>query len=101
MWNHKVIEVVGSIDIEGSNVGVGLNTASESENKTAAANQKWTVVYVDKAEATMTEGLDKNFGFYINRPFYIVSRMPLRRVIEVVEGQYLVLNSRVGTTSQS
>ena len=76
--------MVGSIDIEGSNVGVGLNTAIE--DKAAELNQKWTVVYLDTAAAQVTEGLDKNFGFYINRPFYMISRMPLRRVIEVIDG---------------
>ena len=37
------------------------------------------------------KGLNRHFGFYINRPFYIMSRMPMRRVVEVVGGRNLVI----------
>jgi hypothetical protein len=47
-------------------------------------NQKWNVIYVDEAEKTRTKGLDKDFGFHINRPFYIRSRLPMKRVAECV-----------------
>jgi hypothetical protein len=40
------------------------------------------IVYLDKAEAIRTKGFNKEFGFHINRPFYIRSRMPMQRVIE-------------------
>jgi hypothetical protein len=39
--------------------------------------QKWTVIYLDKAKATETKGLNEEFGFHINRPFYIRSRLPM------------------------
>ena len=35
--------------------------------------------------------MNKDFGFHMNRPFYIVSRLPMRRVIQVVGGRNLVL----------
>jgi hypothetical protein len=41
-------------------------------------------VYADKADKIATKGLDKEFGFEINRPYYIVSNMPMRRVAEMV-----------------
>jgi hypothetical protein len=47
-------------------------------------NQQWRVIYVDDAEETRTKGLNKNFGFHINRPFYIVSRLPMQRVVEAI-----------------
>ena len=31
-----------------------------------------------------TEGLDKDFGFKINEPFYIRSRLPMGRVMEAI-----------------
>jgi len=40
-------------------------------------------------EAIMKEGLDKDFGFKVNKPFYIVSRLPMERVIEMVSNRYL------------
>jgi hypothetical protein len=47
-------------------------------------NQKWRVIYEDSKEYKdyAKEGLDKESGFAINRDFYIVSRLPMNRVIE-------------------
>jgi hypothetical protein len=47
-----------------------------------ASNQRWKVIYLDKATAIRTKGFNKDFGFHINRPFYIRSRMPMKRVAE-------------------
>ena len=54
-------------------------------------NQRWRILYVDKKPKAMTKGLNRNFGFYINRPFYIRSKLPMRRVIEIVGGRNLVI----------
>jgi len=53
-------------------------------------NQQWNVVYLDKADKLETKGLNEEFGFYINRPFYMVSRLPLHRVIEAIGANNLV-----------
>jgi hypothetical protein len=37
-------------------------------------------VYLDKKDATRTKGMNKNFGMEINRPFFLVSKMPFHRV---------------------
>jgi len=82
--NKKVLDVSGGKDAEGQNVGV-----YKRHNK---ANQRWKIIYVDKAEKEQTKGLDKSgFGFHVNRPFYIRSKMPMGRVIEVVGGRNLVI----------
>jgi hypothetical protein len=52
--------------------------------RTGRANQRWKITYVDRATKDITTGLDSNFGFHINRPFYIRSRLPMKRVAEVV-----------------
>lgn len=49
-------------------------------NRHNGANQKWTIVYIDKASKIKSEGMNEKFGFHIGRPFYIVSRLPMRRV---------------------
>jgi hypothetical protein len=48
----------------------------------AVANQRWKVVYVDAADKVETEGLNNEFGLYVNRPFYIRSRLPMKRIAE-------------------
>ena len=45
-------------------------------------NQKWQVVYVDQADKDRTKGMNDEFGFHINRPFYMRSRLPFQRVAE-------------------
>jgi hypothetical protein len=73
--NNKVLDVVGGKDVEGQKVGVwGRNHRGK--------NQIWTVVYVDKSKKDRKSGFNKNFGFHINRPFYIRSRLPFHRVAE-------------------
>ena len=85
--NAKVLEVQGNVDQEGRNVGV--NTRNNNRH------QRWTIIYVDKKAKEITKGVNRRFGFYVNRPFYIVSRMWMKRVIEVVGGRNLVIKTRV------
>ena len=35
--------------------------------------------------------MNEDFGFYINRPFYMVSRLPLKRVIECIGANNMVI----------
>jgi hypothetical protein len=55
------------------------------------ANQRWKIIYVDKAESVLTKGVDEDFGFHRNRPFYFRSRMPFQRVAECVGANNVVL----------
>jgi diphthamide synthase (EF-2-diphthine--ammonia ligase) len=48
-------------------------TAVIASAATNGLNQKWKVIYMDKAAKTETKGLNEEFGFHINRPFYLVS----------------------------
>jgi hypothetical protein len=52
-------------DEEGALVGV--------QNNNGGRNQRWKVIYKDKMAKAATKGMNKEFGFHINRPFYIVS----------------------------
>jgi len=60
-------------------------------NQHKGANQKWNVIYLDKAKPVPTSGFDSNFGWHINRPFYMVSRMPMKRVIETIGANNMVI----------
>jgi len=59
--------------------------------RTGGTNQKWNVLYLDKGPKRETKGLNEEFGFYINRPFYMVSELPFNRVAEMLGGTNMVL----------
>jgi len=85
--NSKVLDVKGGKDEEGQAVGVWSNNRGN--------HQKWTVLYVDKSGKTDVKGLDKDFGFHRNRPFYIRSRMPMRRIAECIGASNVTLKRYV------
>jgi len=62
-------------DIEGQPIIVG--------KPTGGLNQKWNVLYLDKRGKTETKGLNEEFNFQINKPFYLVSELPFNRVAEM------------------
>jgi hypothetical protein len=70
-------------DIEGQPIIVG--------KPTGGLNQKWNVLYLDKKGKTETKGLNEEFGFHINRPFYLVSELPFNRVAEMLGGANMIL----------
>jgi hypothetical protein len=58
-------------------------------------------VYVDKATKEKVTGYQSRYGFYINRRFYIRSRMPMRRVVECISANNLVIKRYAkGRTAQ-
>jgi hypothetical protein len=85
--NNKVLTVSSNKDEEGQAVVVG----GLSNGK----NQQWNVLYLDQANKTRTDGLNKNFGWEINRPFYMVSRLPMKRVVEAVGANNMVIKRYV------
>jgi hypothetical protein len=79
----RALDVADSKDVEG-----GLVKAMKF---TQATNQKWRVVYLDKHE-TQTEGLMKDWNFHCNKPFYLVSKLEMHRVMELQGAVNLILN---------
>jgi len=69
-----VFDVSGGKDVEGQPI------ITWSLNK--GVQQKWNVIYLDKAKPVPTKGFNKDFGFYIGRPFYLVNRLFHNRVAE-------------------
>jgi hypothetical protein len=43
-------------------------------------NQRWKIVYVKDAPKAPTKGFNKEYGFFINRPFVLVSQCPMNYV---------------------
>jgi hypothetical protein len=64
----KVFDVKGGKDVENANIIV--------YNKHGKMNQQWDIVYADEYPEEPTKGeLNKDFGLYVERPFYIVSQL--------------------------
>jgi hypothetical protein len=62
----KVMAVTGGVDAENRNIVV--------ENRNNRVHQRWRVIYVDEYEGEPTKGqLNKKFGLYVERDFYVVS----------------------------
>jgi len=79
--NKKCFDVDGGKDAEAQNV--------HAWPKHNGANQRWTILYLEDKDEARTSGMG-DFGFKINEPFYIVSRMPFKRVVELT-GSNLVI----------
>jgi len=46
-------------------------------------NQLWDVIYVDEWKGEPKKGeLNEDFGFYVQRPFHIMSMLPRRRYLD-------------------
>jgi len=89
----KVLDVTGAKDEEGQAVGVYGNNNGK--------HQRWRVVYLDKAGPVQSKGLNKDFGFHINRPFYLISKLPFNRVAECIGANNVNLKRwRVNTKAQ-
>jgi hypothetical protein len=87
------LDVAGGLDNENQNIQI--------YNKHGRINQQWDLVYVDEYPDEPTTGqLNKNFGFYVNRPFYIVSQMSSGRHLELIDGRNLVIKTRNGQKTQ-
>lgn len=77
------------------------NFASTVWKKSGELNQKWKVVYVDEMETDPKDGdLAKEWGFKINRDFFLISALPARRHLDFIPGNKLVIKTRNGRISQ-
>jgi len=83
----RALDVHGGKDEEGRNVIVW--------KRHNGANQRWKVIHLDKAKKAPTEGYNEEFGFHINRPFYFVSRLPMRRVVEMIGATHIQIKRYV------
>ena len=56
--------------------------STDLSGSVAVPNQRWKIVYLDQAEKIAKTGYNEDFGFHVNRPFYIRSRLPMKRIAE-------------------
>jgi hypothetical protein len=76
-YDDRVLDVEGGKDAEGQNVMVFKKNKSKS--------QVWKLIYKDEAKAMATSGMS-DFGFKINKTFYILSKLPMQRAMQCTGG---------------
>jgi len=85
----KVMDVHGGIDAENRNIIVW--------NKHGKINQQWDLIYADVMPEEPKKGeLNKKFGLYVERPFYIVSQLSKHRYLDIIDSRNLVIKTRNG-----
>jgi hypothetical protein len=90
----KVIAVDGSIDNENRNIVMEQKNASKT-------GQRWRVVYVEDYEKEPTKGqLNKKFGLYVERDFYVISALPDQRYLDLINNRNMVIKTRNGRKTQ-
>jgi hypothetical protein len=88
----KVMDVHGNRDEENRDIIVW--------NKHGRTNQQWDVVYANEWNEPKKGQLNRDFGLYVERDFYIVSHMRSGRYLDVVDGRNIVIKTRNGRNSQ-
>jgi len=91
--NKKVLDVHGGIDAENRNIIVWT--------KHGKINQQWDVIYADEYPDEPKKGeLNKRFGLYVERPFYVVSKLPSGRYLDLINNKNFVIKTRNGRNTQ-
>lgn len=78
--DNRVFDVYGGKDLEAGNV--------IPYKKHGGINQKWRIIYTDQVKKGPTKGLNKEFGFYINREFVLMPEAN-QNVYAQYHGSYL------------
>jgi hypothetical protein len=70
------------------------------DNRNGKVHQKWRVVYVDEYKEPTKGQLNKDFGVYVQRDFYIVSQLSSNRYLDIINTRQLVIKTPNGRSSQ-
>ena len=90
----KVISVQGGLDNENRNIVM--------EGRNNEVHQQLRVVYVDEYEKEPTKGqLNKKFGLYVERDFYVVSALPDHRYLDLINNRNMVIKTRNSRKTQT
>jgi hypothetical protein len=90
--NNKVMDVSGGRDAENQNILMW--------NKHGKVNQQWDLVFVDEWKVYGKGELHPDFGMYIERPFYIVSKMNSHRYLDLISNRNFVIKTPNGRKTQ-
>jgi hypothetical protein len=89
----KVMDVSGGRDAENQNIIVW--------KRHNGLNQQWDIIYKDEWKGEPTKGqLNKEYGLYVQRPFYIQTQMGSKRYLDLVGRDFVIKTSNGRTTQQ-
>jgi membrane carboxypeptidase/penicillin-binding protein PbpC len=87
------------LDVSGANDAE--NTYVIVHRKHGKINQQWDVIYADEyPEEPKKNELNKDFGLYVERPFYVVSELGTNRYLEVINNRNMVVKTQNGRKEQ-
>jgi hypothetical protein len=79
----KVLDVSGGKDNENQNIIVW--------KRHKGLNQQWDIIYADEYPDEPKKGeLNKDFGLYVERPFYIVTQLSSHRYLDMVSNKFVI-----------
>jgi len=91
--NQKVLDVHGNHDAENRNL-IWFK-------KNGGLNQQFDIVYVDEWKGEPQKGeFSPDFGLFVERPFYIVSKMASGRYLDMINNKNFVIKVRNGRNTQ-
>jgi len=94
------------VNERGTVIDVSDNQDTENRNiimwkKSGSLNQQWDVIYVDEYPKEPVKGeLNKDFGLYVERPFYIISQMSTNKYLDMINNKDFVIKTRNGRNTQ-
>jgi hypothetical protein len=89
----KVAWVQGDVDQESRHIYIA--------NRKNHVSQQWDIIYADQWKRDPKKGeLNKRFGFYVERPFYIISRLGKQRYLTALNRNF-VIKTRNGRPDQT
>jgi uncharacterized protein YdaT len=87
------MDVSGGVDAENRNIIVW--------KKHGKINQQFDIIYADQWKRDPKKGeLNKYFGLYVERNFFIVSRMSSARYLDLINNRNMVIKTQNGRKSQ-
>jgi hypothetical protein len=91
--NKKVFDVQGGVDQE--------NRYVIAYARHGKVNQQFDVIYADEWKGEPTKGqFSPDYGLYVDRTFYIVSRMKGGRYLDLINNRNMVIKTRNGRKTQ-
>ena len=85
-WKGKIIEVNGCTDGEGRH--------TDAVNKHDKLCGQWDVVYADEWKGEPGKGeLNEDFGFFVQRPFFIISELKANRYLDLINNRNVVIKT--------
>jgi hypothetical protein len=87
------MDIHGGVDDENRNIIVWA--------KHGKVNQQFDVLYTDQWKGEPGKGqLNKDFGLYVERDFYVITHMNSRRYLDVINNRNMVIKTQNGRRTQ-